>query len=111
MRWARGQDLADDAAEALFAAFFRDSRDIGDKAVLAEIAGEAGLDAALAGELLATDRDEQAVWEEELFYRRLGVSGVPTYIFNGQFAVSGAQAPGDLAKAIREAAARPAEGE
>lgn len=88
MRWARGQDCADAMAESLFAAFFRDARDIGDRAVLNELAGEAGLDAAITGDLLASDRDEKAVWEEEVFFRKLGVTGVPTYIFNGQFAVS-----------------------
>jgi predicted DsbA family dithiol-disulfide isomerase len=44
-----------------------------------------------------------------MFYRKLGVSGVPTYIFNGRFAVSGAQEPGVLADAIREASQMPPE--
>ncbi len=109
MKWAGGQGQADAAAEALFKAFFQDSRDIGDPAVLTEIAGEAGLDTAIVGDLLASDRDEKAVWEEEVFFRKLGVSGVPTYIFNGRFAVSGAQEPAVLADAIRQAVQEPAE--
>ena len=109
MRWARGQDCADAMVESLFAAFFRDARDIGDRAVLSELAGEAGLDTAIIADLLATDRDEKAVWEEEVFFRKLGVTGVPTYIFNGQFAVSGAQEPAVLADAIRQAVNEPAE--
>ena len=60
-------------------------------------------------ELLASDRDEKAVWEEEVFFRKLGVSGVPTYIFNGRFAVSGAQEASVLADAIRQAVKEPAE--
>ncbi|WP_291843021.1 DsbA family oxidoreductase [Maricaulis sp.] len=111
MRWAGGQDKSDAMGEALFAAFFSEGRDIGDLAVLAELAGKAGLDAAVTADLLATDRDEKAVWEEELFYRKLGVSGVPTYIFNGRFAVSGAQEPAVLADAIRQAVREPAETE
>jgi predicted DsbA family dithiol-disulfide isomerase len=111
MRWAEGQGLAAPVAEGLFEAFFRDSRDIGDPAVLAEIAAGAGLDGAIIANLLATDRDEKAVWEEEMFYRKLGVSGVPTYIFNGRFAVSGAQEPAVLADAIRQAVNEPAETE
>lgn len=109
MRWARGQDAAPAMAEALFKAFFQDSRDIGDRETLTAIAGEAGLDPATVRDLLATGRDEKAVWEEELFYRKLGVSGVPTYIFNGHFAVSGAQEPAVLADAIRQAMKQPAE--
>lgn len=96
-------------AEALFQAFFKDSRDIGDTAVLTGLAGEAGLDTAIVGDLLASDRDEKAVWEEEVFFRKLGVSGVPTYIFNGRFVVSGAQEPAVLADAIRQAVQEPAE--
>ena len=61
----------------------------------------------MIADLLATDRGEKAVWDEEMFYRKLGVSGVPTYIFNGQFAVSGAQEPAVLADAIREASQQP----
>jgi predicted DsbA family dithiol-disulfide isomerase len=107
MRWAAGQDLQEPMAEALFRAFFAQSRDIGDAETLVEIAVSVGLDAAVTQDLLAGDRDEKAVWDEEVFYRKLGVSGVPTYIFNGQFAVSGAQSPQTLAKALREAADSP----
>lgn len=109
MRWAGTQGKAGEMAEALFGAFFRDSRDIGDRDVLTALAGEAGLDTAIVGDLLATDRDEKAVWEEEVFFRKLGVSGVPTYIFNGRFAVSGAQEAGVLADAIRQAVNEPAD--
>ena len=111
VRWAQGQDRAAAMTEALFAAFFRDGRDIGDRQVLTELAGEAGLDKAVVGDLLATDRDEKAVRDEEMFFRKLGISGVPTYIFNGRFAVSGAQDPQILADAIRKAADMPAETE
>lgn len=109
MRWAAGQSKSDAAAEALFEAFFKDNRDIGDIAVLTELAGDIGLEAPIVGDLLASDKDVKAVWDEEMFYRKLGVSGVPTYIFNGRFAVSGAQEPGVLADAIREASQMPPE--
>lgn len=98
-------------AEALFSAFFKAGRDIGDTDTLIELAANAGLERDVTADLLATDRDEKAVWEEELFYRKLGVSGVPTYIFNGRFAVSGAQEPAVLADAIRQAVKEPAETE
>ncbi len=112
MRWATGQGKADAMAEALFEAFFKQGRHIGDRAVLTELAGSAGLDTDVVADLLATDRDEKSVWEEEMFYRKLGVTGVPTYIFNGRFAVSGAQEAAVLADAIREASQQgPAESE
>ena len=108
VRWAQGQNLAEAAAERLHKAFFDEGQDIGDRAVLAALAGEVGLDAALVAELLATDRDADAVQEEEHFYRQLGVQGVPCFIFNGRFAVSGAEDPAVLADAIRQAASQPA---
>ena len=92
-------------------AFFRRTEDIGDPAVLAACAEATGLERPIIEDLLSSDRDEKAVWDEEMFYRKLGVSGVPTYIFNGQFAVSGAQEPAALADAIREALKNPVEEE
>ena len=110
-RWAAGQGKAEAMVEALFDAFFKRTLDIGDPEVLADCAEAAGLERAIISDLLSSDRDEKAVWDEEMFYRKLGVSGVPTYIFNGQFAVSGAQEPAALADAIREALKHPAEQE
>ena len=111
MRWATGQGKAEAMVEELFDAFFKRTLDIGDPAVLASCAEAAGLERAIIEDLLASDRDEKAVWDEEMFYRKLGVSGVPTYIFNGQFAVSGAQDPAALANAIQEALKHPVEQE
>lgn len=111
IRWAQGQgeQAARTMKESIFKAFFEDLEDIGDKSVLARLAGKAGLDETIVSDLLSTDRDLNAVQEEELFYRRLGVSGVPTYIFNGKFAIAGAQGVDSLVKAIREAATLPPE--
>ena len=111
LRWAAGQGVVDKAAEGLFRAFFADGQDIGDPQVLSQIAGAAGLDPELTAELLTSDQDEASIREEEAFFRKLGVTGVPTYIFNGRFAVSGAQEPQILADAIRQAAQEPAETE
>lgn len=104
IRWARGQGKGEAVAELLFKRFFEDGEDIGEAAVLAETAADAGLDAAVVADLLATDRDVGAVQEEEGFFRSLGVQAVPCFIFNGQFAVSGAEDPEKLAGAIRHAA-------
>ncbi len=107
IRWAQGQDLGIEAADAIHKAFFEERRDIGNREVLAEIAGEVGLDTTIVGDLLNTDRDADSVLKEEQFYRSLGVQGVPCFIFNGRFAVSGAEEPATLAQAIKKAAAQP----
>lgn len=105
MRWARGQgnDVAEEIAEQVFAAYFRDLKDIGDPEVLIGIGSGAGLDRAILTDLFSTDRDAAAVRDEAIFFARLGVNGVPTYIFNGKFAVPGAAAPDTLVEAAQEA--------
>ena len=109
VRWARGQDsgLDGQAKQALFKAYFDDLKDIGDIRVLAEIARSLGMDGDLVAELLATDKDEASLQEEILFYKGLGVSGVPTFIYNGQFMVQGAQPTSVHLESIRKAARLP----
>ncbi|WP_394694028.1 DsbA family oxidoreductase [Hyphobacterium sp.] len=106
IRWARGQSAkkADAVAEGLFAAFFRDGRDIGDASVLTDITADAGLEREIVADLLASDRDKADVREEANFFRQLGATGVPSFIFEGQFAVPGAAEPQVLADALRQAA-------
>ena len=107
IRWAQGQGLAEDMTDALHRAFFEERRNLADRTELAQIAGEVGLDRDIIADLLASDRDADAVMREEQFYRSLGVQGVPCFIFNGRFAVSGAEAPEQLAMAIKKAADMP----
>ncbi len=87
-------------AEKLFAAHHTRSEDLGDPAVLARLAGEVGMDPAGVEAQLRAGKDEdrvQALIEEA---RQVGVSGVPFFIFNGQYAVSGAQPPEALVEVI-----------
>ena len=90
----------DALAEKLFAAHHSDSEDLGDPVVLARIAGEVGLDPALVEARLRAGTDEervQALMEEA---RKAGVTGVPFFIFNGEYAVSGAQPPEALIEVL-----------
>ena len=107
LKWAQGQDLGDAASDALFRTFFTDLKDVGDHAILKEIAEEIGMDAKLVEELLAKDDDKNAVREEIMYFRNLGVNGVPTFIYNGQFAVQGAQPAEEHLKAMEQAAKLP----
>ena len=95
----------DAVVEALFHAYFTQGRDIGDRKVLVEIAAAAGLDATLVHRLLASGADEAETREEIASAVRLGVTGVPFFIFAGRYAVPGAQEPRVLAGAIAKARA------
>lgn len=104
LRWAQGQGLGHAAKEALFYAYFVALEDIGDIAVLSDLAGRIGMDAELVRSLLKSDRDTDAVRHEERQARAMGVSGVPAFIFNGRTAVLGAQEADALAAAMDRAA-------
>jgi len=102
IRWAQGQGKGRATKEALFSAVFRELKDVGDHAVLVEIARDVDLDAALVADLLAGDADREAVRAEERRYAEAGVTGVPTFIFDGRAAVPGAQEPEVLAGVMRK---------
>ncbi len=93
IRHAAAEGRADAMVEALFRAYFLDGRDIGEHAVLAEIAGAVGLDAAEAVAFLESPAELDHVLAEERGARRIGVNAVPCFIFERQYAVSGAQEP------------------
>ncbi len=82
---------AQDVVDALFVAHFTDGRDIGDLAVLAAIAGEQGLDAARARRFLGSADGLDVVHGENLRSHRLGINGVPCFIFGERLAIAGAQ--------------------
>ena len=107
LKWAQDQELGDQASDALFRAFFTELKDIGDHGILKEIAAEIGMDPALTAELLTKEDNKNTVREEIMFFRNLGINGVPCFIYNGQFAVQGAQPVEAHLKALDEAAKSP----
>ena len=80
-------------AEALFTAYFLRGADIGDKRVLADIAVGVGLGQAEVEAFLDGRSETDAVLAEDAQARRQGINGVPCFVFNGRFALSGAQEP------------------
>jgi len=93
IRHALNRGRGDAMVEALFTAHFLKGRDIGDRTVLTQVAGETGLDPREAGALLESESETATILGEEQEARRIGISGVPCYIFDRQYAVAGAQEP------------------
>lgn len=91
IRFAEREGRAEDAVEALFQAFFVAARDIGEVDVLIEIGHELGLDGPALESYLASDQDVAAVYDENARAHRLGINGVPSYVFNNRMIISGAQ--------------------
>jgi predicted DsbA family dithiol-disulfide isomerase len=94
---AQSQHRAGPVVDALFRAYFEEAKDIGEAQVLAGIAGACGV----AGWPAAADAGRVVRLEEGV--RDLGISGVPTFIFDRRSGVSGAYPPETLARAIEEA--------
>lgn len=103
--WAQARGDAAELVERLFRAYFIEGRYIGDRDVLAAIAGEAGEDAAAVRAMLESEQGEETIVAMDRRVRELGVEGVPFFIFDGKVAVSGAQEPEALVEAIRQARA------
>ncbi|MBM3489899.1 MAG: DsbA family oxidoreductase [Alphaproteobacteria bacterium] len=96
IRWAASEGLQDAVVEGLFRAYFTQGGDIGDREVLAQVAAQSGLDGAAIARRLAEDEDVELVQREETVARRLGINGVPCFIVDRKYAVSGAQDPSVL---------------
>ena len=88
---ASRRGLAGAAAEALFTAYFEEARDIGSEEVLLEIGAAIGLDRAAVAAALGNVDLRASIVELEGEAARLGISGVPFFIINDAWAVSGAQ--------------------
>ena len=104
IRWAGSLGLTtqQEVVDLLFKAYFEDGKNIGDDAVLKQIAEQAGLEMPVIERLLAGDADRDTVAAEIDQARQMGVTGVPCFIIDMQYAVVGAQSGEALADAMRK---------
>jgi predicted DsbA family dithiol-disulfide isomerase len=89
---------------ALHQAYFSDGKNIADLETLADLAASAGMH---REETLARLRSDEGVAETEAAIEeayRLGVTGVPFFVFDGRYALSGAQPPEVILAAMRQTA-------
>ena len=91
--------------ETLFFEYFIEGVDIGRQDVLQEIGARDGLDGAAIGAYLNSEEDIDFVYDENRRAHRMGVNGVPAFVFNEKMVISGAQEPQILARMIDAAIA------
>jgi predicted DsbA family dithiol-disulfide isomerase len=84
-------------------AYFAQGRPVFDRDAITAIAAEAGLDAALTGDVIDDDGYAEEVRQDELQARQLGISGVPFIAIDMALGVSGAQPTETLASALQQA--------
>lgn len=88
---AKKHGLQDAAEEKLFAAYLSEGRDISDHDTLTQLGTEIGLPQDETREMLASERYTAEVRQDEQEAALLGIRGVPFFVFNEKYAVSGAQ--------------------
>ncbi|MEO6681450.1 MAG: DsbA family oxidoreductase [Ginsengibacter sp.] len=93
IQFAKTKDLGNEIEEELFKAQFIDCKNIDDLDRLAEIGISIGLEEKEVREILASDAFTKEVQTDEEEARSIGVSGVPFFVFDNKYAVSGAQSP------------------
>ena len=105
LHWAEEHGRQRELKMALFEAYFTKGESPGDHTVLARVAGEVGLDAAAAAEVLASGAYASEVREREQFYQQQGINSVPAIIINDRHLISGGQPPEVFEQALRQIAA------
>ena len=106
LHWAELESPAKQAAlkKLLLKAYFTDSQNPSDPEVLVRAATEAGLDAARAREILASDEYAAETRERERMYTDAGIHSVPAIIINDQHLISGGQPVEVFERALRQIA-------
>jgi predicted DsbA family dithiol-disulfide isomerase len=103
IQYAKAKGKGDAAEERLFRAYFIEGKHIADKAVLAQLAGEIGLDKAEVEKVLASSTYTDAVRADEREAQQLGIRGVPFFALDRKYGVSGAQSSDHFLQALRQA--------
>jgi predicted DsbA family dithiol-disulfide isomerase len=103
LQLAKMRGLGDAAEERLFRAFFTEGRNIADDDTLLELGKEAGLNETEIRSSLSDERYSDMVRQDIQEARAIGVTGVPFFVFNRKYAVSGAQPPQAFLQTLEKA--------
>lgn len=103
--WAEESGRQTEIVDEMFLRYFTMGVDIGDTHALVAIAADCGLVGEQARRFLESGRDSDAVLAEHNLAQRIGINGVPCFILDGRYAVSGAQSPEVLQRMIDTARA------
>jgi len=103
LQLAKMRGLGDAAEERLFRAFFTEGRNIADDDTLLELGKEEGLNETEIRSSLSDERYSDMVRQDIQEARAIGVTGVPFFVFNRKYAVSGAQPPQAFLQTLEKA--------
>jgi len=101
--YAESKGMQKEMTERLLKAYFTDTLHIGNHDTLADLAAEVGLDRTEAYNILKSGEYTESVRANEQEAGQLGVSGVPFFVINRKYAISGAQASEVFLEALQKA--------
>lgn len=96
------EDRQLDLSDAIYKAYFEDGRDIGDSDTLYAIAREQGLNAAALKQKVNTIKMQKQLGEDLAYAHRIGLSGVPFFLIDGKYGITGARPASSLAQSIEQ---------
>lgn len=102
LHFAKAKGLQQELEERLMSAYFTEGKHIGRVDDLTELAAEVGLDAAEAREALQSGRYLPAVRQDQAQAEAYGIQGVPFFVLDGRYGVSGAQPPAAFESVLRD---------
>ncbi|WP_137862305.1 MULTISPECIES: DsbA family oxidoreductase [unclassified Sphingomonas] len=105
LHWAEIEGRQAALKHALFETYFTDQRDPSNHDVLVAAAEKAGLDGAVAREVLASGRYAEEVRQAEQLWRSRGINAVPAIVIEDKWLISGGQPPEAFEQALRQIAA------
>ena len=102
LHFAKAQGKQIEMKERLLRAYFVEGKHVGRTEDLADLAAEVGLDRDAALRSLESDEYLDAVHADQEQAMRYGIRGVPFFVIDGKYGVSGAQAPETFAQALKQ---------
>lgn len=102
IKWARNEGRQTLVVNQLFHRYFSKGQDISDHEVLLDVTVSVGMDVDLVKRLLGGDADIQDIRDQDKRAREMGITGVPTFLVDGRYAVVGAQPSSLWAEVIEE---------
>lgn len=102
VQFAKEHDKGDEMEEMLFKSYFTDGKNIADHPTLIDLADQIGLDTTSAKQVLQNDQYSNAVDHDIQLGKNINITGVPFFLFNRQFAISGSRETDVFLKALKQ---------
>jgi predicted DsbA family dithiol-disulfide isomerase len=99
---AKTKGLMNEMTERILRAYFTESKHIGDHQTLTELAVEVGLERETVEQMLSSDDMADEVRRDEQTAKQIGVSGVPFFLINKKYALTGAQPTDVIVQALKK---------